>query len=89
MSVPIQPLGDYVVAQAEEAATKTASGLYLPGGAQEKPKMVKVVAIGSAVKDVKVGDKVLYRGYAETTSLKVDGTEYTLVKAEDIIATVK
>jgi chaperonin GroES len=89
MSVPIQPLGDYVVAQTEEAATKTASGLYLPGGAQEKPKMVKVVAVGSNVKDVKVGDRALYRGYAETTILKIEGTEYTLVKAEDIIATVK
>lgn len=88
MSVPIQPLADYVVTQTEEAATKTASGLYLPGGAQEKPKVVKVVATGKGVQAVKVGDRVIYKGYSETP-IKVDGTEYILVKEEDIIATVK
>jgi chaperonin GroES len=88
MSVPIQPLADYVVAQTIEAATKTASGLYLPGGAQEKPKIVKVVAVGKEVKAVKVDDQIIYKGYSET-SIKVDGTDYVLIKEEDIIATVK
>lgn len=88
MSVPIQPLADYVVAQALEAQTKTASGLYLPGGAQEKPKVVKVVAVGKDVKAVKVDDQIVYKGYSET-QIKLDGTEYLLVKEEDIIATVK
>lgn len=88
MSVPIHPLADYVVAEPIEAATKTASGLYLPGGAQEKPKVVKVVATGNDVKAVKTGDQIIYKGYSET-SIKVDGTDYLLVKEEDIIATVK
>ena len=88
MSVPIQPLGDYVVAEPMEAATKTASGLYLPGGAQEKPKVVKVVATGKDVKAVKAGDQIIYKGYSET-NIKVDGSEYILVKEEDVIATVK
>jgi len=88
MSVPIQPLADYVVAQTEEAATKTASGLYLPGGAQEKPKVAQVVAAGKEVKAVKVGDKILYKGYSQT-EVKVDSTDYLIVKEEDIIATVK
>lgn len=88
MSVPIQPLADYVVAQTEEAATKTASGLYLPGGAQEKPKVAKVVAVGTAVKAVKVGDKIIYKSYSQT-EVKVETTEYLLVKEEDILATVK
>jgi chaperonin GroES len=88
MSVPIQPVADYVVAQTEEAATKTASGLYLPGGAQEKPKVAKVVAVGPAVKAVKVGDKIIYKSYSQT-EVKVDTTEYLLVKEEDILATVK
>jgi len=87
MSVPIQPLADYVVAQTEEAATKTASGLYLPGGAQEKPKVAKVVAAGKDVKAVKVGDKIIYKSYSQT-EVKVDTTEYLLVKEEDILATV-
>jgi chaperonin GroES len=88
MNVPIQPLADYVVAQPEEAATKTASGLYLPGGAQEKPKIAKIIAIGKAVKGLKVGDKIIYKSYSQT-EIKVDTTEYLLVKEEDVLATVK
>ena len=88
MSVPIQPLADYVVAQAEEAATKTASGLYLPGGAQEKPKVAKVVAAGKGVQGLKVGDKIIYKSYSQT-EIKLDGEEYLLVKEEDVLATVK
>ena len=88
MSVPIQPLADYVVAQTEEAATKTASGLYLPGGAQEKPKVAKVVAVGKEVKSLKVGDKIIYKSYSQT-EIKIDTTEYLLVKEEDVLATVK
>jgi chaperonin GroES len=88
MSVPIQPVADYVVAQTEEAATKTASGLYLPGGAQEKPKVAKVVAVGKEVKAVKVGDKIIYKSYSQT-EIKVDTVEYLLVKEEDVLATVK
>ena len=49
MSLKVQPLADYVVAQAEEVPTKTAAGLYLPGGAAEKPKVAKVVAVGKNV----------------------------------------
>lgn len=88
MSVPIQPLADYVVAQAEEAASKTASGLYLPESAKEKPKVSKVIAVGSAVKAVKVGDKIIYKTYS-TTEVKVGTEDYILVKEEDILATVK
>jgi chaperonin GroES len=44
MSTPLQPLGDYIVAVNEEAETKTASGIYLPDKAQEKPKTAKVVS---------------------------------------------
>ena len=88
MSVPIQPLADYVVAVAEEAATKTASGLYLPGNAQEKPKVAKVLAVGKEVSGVKVGDRIIYKSYS-TTEVKLDKDEYILVKEEDVLATVK
>ena len=87
MSVPIQPIGDYVVAQAEEAETKTASGLYLPGGAQEKPKTSKVVAVGKDVKQIKVGDRIVYKSYSNT-DVKVGKEEFILIKEEDILATV-
>jgi len=88
MSAPLQPLGDYVVAQAEEAESKTASGLYLPGGAQEKPKTAKVVAVGANVKAVKVGDKIIYKNEYEATNVKVNGEEYAIVYEKNIVATV-
>lgn len=88
MSAPLQPLGDYVVATGEEAETKTKSGIYLPEKAAEKPKTAKVVAVGPAAKQVKVGDRIVYKSFS-TTEVKVGGEEYILVKAEDVLATVK
>lgn len=88
MSVNIQPLADYIVAQSEEAESRTASGLYLPGNAQEKPKIAKVLAAGKSVKQVKVGDRIIYKSYS-TTDVKVGREEYILVKEEDVLATVK
>ena len=84
----LQPLGDYVVTVAEEAQTKTSSGLYLPDNAAEKPKTAKVVAVGKDVKQVKVGERVVYKSYS-TTEVKVEKQEYILVKEEDILAVVK
>lgn len=88
MSVHVKPLGDYVVAQPEEAATKTASGLYLPEKSAEKPKVAKVLAVGPTASQVKVGDRILYKSYSPT-EVKVDGKEYLLVKEEDILATLQ
>ena len=88
MATKIQPLADYVVAQQEEAEAKTASGLYIPGGAQEKPKVATVLAVGAEVKNVKVGDRIIYGGYSNT-DVKMDGQTYMLVKEENIFATVK
>lgn len=88
MSANLQPLAEWVVAQQEEAVAKTASGLYLPDKAAEKPKTAKVLKVGAKVKEIKAGDRIVYKSYS-TTELKVDGTEYILVKEEDILATVK
>jgi chaperonin GroES len=88
MSTPLKPLGDYIVAVGEEAEHKTASGLYLPDKAQEKPKTAKVLAAGPNAKQVKVGDRIVYKSYS-TTEVKIDGSEYILVKEEDVLATVK
>lgn len=88
MSTPLQPLGDYVVAVGEEAESKTASGLYLPDKAQEKPKTAKVVAVGPLAKQVKTGDRIVYKSYS-TTDVKVGSETYILVKEEDVLATVK
>ncbi|HUD03224.1 MAG TPA: co-chaperone GroES [Patescibacteria group bacterium] len=88
MSVKIQPLADYVVAQQEEAESKTASGLLLPDKAAEKPKIAKVLAIGKKVESVKVGERILYKSYS-TTEVKIGADEYMLIKEEDILATLK
>ncbi|MBP9813350.1 co-chaperone GroES [Candidatus Saccharibacteria bacterium] len=88
MSSPITPLADFVVAQAEEASNQTASGLYLPDNATEKPKTAKVLAVGKKVDEVKTGDRIIYKSYS-STDVKVGGQEYLVIKAEDILATVK
>ena len=87
MSTPITPLADRVVAVREEAKTQTASGIYLPDSSKEKPVMAEVKAVGGEVKHVKVGDKIVYKEYS-TTELKIDGTEYLIVKEDDILAKV-
>ena len=87
MAVKLQPLADWVVAEQEEAVTKTASGLYLPDKAAEKPKTAKVIKVGKNVKEIKAGDRIVYKSYS-TTDIKLDGKEYVLVKEEDILAKV-
>lgn len=87
MSTPLRPLADRIVAIREKAETKTASGLYLPDAAKEKSVVAEVVAVGKDVKEVKVGDKVVYKEYAPT-ELKTNGTEYMILKEEDVLATL-
>lgn len=90
MSVPIQPMADYVVVETEEkAAAKTASGIYLPENAQEKSKVSTVVAIGKDVEGVKVGDRILYKNEYEASGVKIDGKDFTVIYKKNIIATVK
>lgn len=86
--VPINPMPEYVVVQAEEAKTKTSSGLYLPESSKEKPKTAKVVAVGTGVSEVKAGDRIIYQNEYEATGVSVNNEEYTLVFHKNIIATV-
>jgi len=85
----IKPLSDRVVIEALEAETKTASGLYIPDSAKEKPQQGTVVAVGKGTKEepmtVKVGDTVLYGKYAGT-ELKLDGSDYLIMRESDIFA---
>ncbi len=87
MSTPIKPLADRVVAVRQEPQTKTASGIYLPDSAKEKPAFAVVEAVGPDVKGIKVGDKIVHKDYS-ATELKIDGKEYLIVKEEDVLATV-
>ena len=87
MSSPVKPLADRVVAVREKAQEKTASGLYLPDSSKEKPVMATVVAVGPKVEQVVVGDKIVYKEYS-TTDLKINETEYLIIKEDDVLATV-
>ena len=87
----IKPLADRVVIEPQEAQTKTASGLYIPDTAKEKPQQGTIVAAGPGKKDepmeVKVGDVVLYGKYAGT-EVTVDDRKYLIVKQSDILAII-
>lgn len=91
----IKPLFDKVVVKSIEAEEKTASGILLPGTAQEKPQMAEVVAVGpgglidgkEVTMHVKVGDKVLYSKYAGS-EFKLDGKEVIILRQSDILAIV-
>lgn len=91
----IKPLGDRVVIKQLKAEEKTASGIFIPESAQEKPETAEVIAVGPGKKDgdkiapmeVKVGDKVLYSKYSGTT-VKLDNEDYIIVSESDILAVV-
>ena len=91
----IKPLADRVVVTMIEAEETTKSGIILTGSAKEKPQVAQVVAVGPGGivdgKEVKmelaVGDKVLLSKYAGT-EVKLDGTEYTILRQSDILAKV-
>jgi len=91
MSLKIKPIGDRVVVEAAPAETKTASGIYIPETAQEKPQKGTVVAVGEGKKDepltVKAGDQVLYGKYAGT-DIQIEGDDFLIMRESDILAIV-
>ena len=90
------PLGDRVVLKQLVAEETTKSGIVLPGQNKEKPQQAEVVAVGpggmvdgkEVTMLVEVGDKVIYSKYAGT-EVELDGTEYLVVKQNDILAVIK
>jgi chaperonin GroES len=93
----IQPLHDRIVVEAAQKEEKTASGIILPDTAQEKPQRGKVLAVGPgkrldsgqlAAMDVKVGDTVMYGKYGGT-EVTVEGKDYVILRADDVLAIVK
>lgn len=88
----IKPLLDRVLIKMVESEETTKSGIILSNGSKEKPQIAEVVAVGPGTEDVKmnvkVGDKVIINKYSGT-EVKYEGTEYTIVKQEDILAVVE
>ncbi len=95
--IKLQPLGDRVVVEREEAETVTAGGIVLPDTAKDKPARGKVVSVGDgrlldngcrSPLQVKVGDRVLFSSYAGDT-FKLGTRELLLMHEEDILAVVE
>ena len=92
----LTPLHDRVIVKRLEVETKTASGIYIPDNAAEKPDQGEVLAVGPGKRNdkgeisamsVKVGDRVLFGKYSGQ-SVKVDGDELLVIKEDDLFAVV-
>ncbi len=92
----IKPLVGRVVIKATEAEETTKSGIVLTSAAKEKPQISEVIAVGPAgvlngneIKpEVKVGDKVVTAKYSGT-EIKIDGEEFVIINADDILAVIE
>jgi len=92
----IKPLGDRVVIELVEQEETTASGIVLPDSAKEKPQEGRVVAVGSGrvtesgekvALEVAEGDRIIFSKFAGT-EVKYEGTEYLILRENDILAVV-
>ncbi len=94
--VTLQPLGDKVVVEREETASKTAGGIFIPDAAKDKPSRGTIIAIGTGkllddgtrgAMQVKKGDRVLFTSYAPGT-IEIDDEEFLLMGETDILAVI-
>ncbi len=87
----IRPLADRVLVEPKEAETKTASGLFNPDNAKEKPQEGVILATGNGKKDepmeLKAGDKVLYGKYSGT-EIHYEGKTYLMMRQSDVMAVI-
>ena len=97
MAITIKPLEDRIVIRQVDSEEKTASGLYIPDAAKEKPQEGEVLAVGPGrvddngnrvPVDVKVGDHVIFSRYGGTEG-KYDGEELQILSARDVLAIVE
>jgi chaperonin GroES len=86
----LQPLADRLVAKQIKAAEETASGFYIPDTAKDKPLIAEVTEIGPDVKQIKVGDRVVYSDKYDGSKQNLDFVEKDLMilKEEDVLAVV-
>ena len=92
----LDPLADRVVLKQCVAEETTKSGIVIPGQSKEKPQQAAVIAVGpggmvngkEVEMHVTAGQQVIYSKYAGT-EVKMDGTDYIIVKLEDILAVIK
>jgi chaperonin GroES len=82
----IKPLKDRVVATKQAPQEKTKSGILL-GESKEKPAYAIVESVGPEVKEIKKGDKIVYKEYS-TTNITIDDIDYIIIDEKDILATL-
>ena len=90
----IRPLYDrIVVKRIEDSTEKTASGLFIPDSAKEKPQEGEVIAVGAGKRnddgkliplDVKAGDRILFGKYSGS-DIKLDGEEYLIMREDEVL----
>ncbi|MEC4676701.1 MAG: co-chaperone GroES, partial [Nitrospirota bacterium] len=79
---------DRVFVKYTEESEKTAGGLYIPDSAKEKPQKGDVEAVGSEVKEIKIGNTILFDKYSGS-KVNIDGNEYLIIKEEDILGIIE
>ncbi len=87
----IKPMDDRLVLELIEEEQKTASGLYIPDTAKEKPIMGRVIAVGTdedLKEKIKEGDKVLFAKYGGE-EISFDNKSYKIVQRSDILAVIE
>ena len=85
-----KPLEKRVVLERVEEETKTLSGIIIPDNAKEKPLIGVVKAISKKIEkdcDFKVGDNVVFDKY-KGSDIKIDGKEYIVLEAEDLLGVI-
>lgn len=89
----VRPLHDRILVRRMAEEEKTAGGIIIPDSAKEKPLQGEIVAAGNGrvtedgkvlPLEVKVGDKILFNKYAGT-ELKLDGSEYIMMREDDVL----
>ena len=87
MTIKFKPLADRVIIEPVAAEQKTASGIFIPDTAKEKPLQGTIMAVGLGKKDepitLKKGDSVLYGQYAGT-EIKIEGKNYLIMRESDV-----
>jgi chaperonin GroES len=94
----VRPLGDKILVKRAEAQSKTASGIYLPETAKDKPKEGKIIALGNGHLNketgkyipftVKRGDRVIFNSYAGT-EVKIEDEELLIMTEDDILGVIE
>lgn len=93
----IRPLQDRLIVERLEGEEKTASGLYIPDSAKEKPQQGRVIATGKGrvledgtvrPLDLRAGDRILFGKYSGT-EIKIEGTEYLIMREDDVLGVLE